>query len=91
MKGSKRYPYRIHIRDPELSTLLKLISKRRSVKIPNKSIAIKLGKKLRPIRKDIFIGFDERNSHSFFSLEPKLDLEFLEIGKGYDFIFKNIF
>ena len=88
------YPYRIRIVDPELANLLKGLSKSRAVKIPNVGMAIKLGKKLKPIRKDVFIGTDNRYYKSCISLPPNLYLDFKPAyakKKGFDFTFKPFF
>jgi len=88
------YPYRIRIVDPELANLLKALSKSRAVQIPNISLAIKAGKKLKNIRKDVFIGTDNRHYKSCISLPPDLSLDFKPAygkKKGYDFTFKPFF
>ena len=85
------YPFRIRVSDPELANVLKLMSRCRAVQIPNSSVARKAGIKLRPIRRDVFIGTDNRYYKSFISLPPELDLEYVPKGKAYDFIFKSIF
>ena len=91
MSKGTLYPFRVRIKDPELATVLKMVSQRRAAKIKTPSIARKAGHKLKPIRKDVFIGSDNRYYRSFISLPPELDLECIPKGKGYDFIFKNIF
>jgi len=85
------YPYKIRINDPDLVGVLKLVSSRRAVRIPNIKTAQRAGIKLKPIRRDIFIGTDNRYYKSFIGLPPEIDLDFIKKGKGYDFIFKNIF
>ena len=77
--------------DPELCRILKLMSVRRAVRIPEKNTAIRLGKKLKPIRESVFIGFDNRYYRSFIALNPDTDLFFKEIGSAFDFEFKKIF
>ena len=85
------YPFRIRVTDPELANVLIMVNNRRAAKIPKPGLARMAGQKLKPIRKDIFIGCDNRHYKSFIALPPELDLEFIPKGKGYDFIFKNIF
>lgn len=88
------YPFRLRVKDPELGELLKSLSKNRAVKIPNVSLAIKAGRKLQPIRKEVFIGTDNRYYKSYISLPPELILDFKPAygkKKGYDFIFKSLF
>ncbi len=88
------YPFRVRITDPELVNLLKALSKNRAVKISNVSLAIKAGQKLKPIRKDVFIGTDNRYYKSFISLPPELLLEVKPAygkKKGFDFLFKPLF
>ena len=87
---NNQYPYRIRINDPELVNVLKIVSVKRSARIPNKQVAIKMGKKLKPVRRDVFLGFDNRYYRSFIGLPPNLDLEYIPVGKGYDFIFKTL-
>ena len=85
------YPFRVRINDPELAQVLIMVNKRRATKIPNPGTARRAGLKLKPIRKDVFIGCDNRHYKSFIALPPELDLDIIKKGKGYDFIFKNIF
>lgn len=88
------YPYRIRVTDPELANLLKALSKSRAVKISNVGLAIKAGRKLKPIRKDVFIGTDNRHYKSVISLPTDLILDFKPAygkKKGYDFTFKPFF
>ena len=88
------YPYRVRVTDPELANLLKALSVNRAVKIPNVSLAIKAGRKLKPIRKDVFIGTDNRYYKSVISLPIDLKLDFKPAygkKKGFDFIFKPFF
>ena len=89
-KGSL-YPFRVRIKDPDLAQVLKMVSERRASSIKKPGTARKAGHKLKPIRKDIFIGHDNRYYRSFISLPPEIDLECLPKGKAYDFIFKNTF
>ncbi len=88
------YPFKVRVVDPELSNLLQALSKKRAVKIPNVGLAIKAGKKLKPIRMDVFIGTDNRYYKSYISLPPELNLDFKPAygkKKGFDFIFKPLF
>ena len=90
MKGSI-YPFKIRIKDPILANTFKMLSQKRAVKIPNKQIAIRIGKKLKPVRRDIFLGFDNRYYRSFLALPPNFDMDFTVNGEVYDFIIKPIF
>jgi len=89
-KGSI-YPFKVRIKDPELARVLIMVNERRASKILDPGTARKAGIKLKPIRKDVFIGCDNRYYKSFIALPPELDLDIIKKGKGYDFIFKNIF
>jgi len=85
------YPFKVRIKDPQLAGVLKMVSTKRAVRIPNNNVAKRAGIKLKPIRRDVFIGTDNRYYKSFIGLPPELDLEFIKKGNSYDFIFKNIF
>lgn len=85
------YPFKITITDPELANVLRIVSQRRSAKLPNKKVAIRAGFALQPIRKDIHIGPDSKIKRSLISLLPDMDLECKPRSNGYDFIFKHIF
>jgi len=85
------YPFKVRINDPDLAGVLKMVSTRRSAIIPNIKTAQRAGIKLKPIRRDVFIGSDNRYYKSVIALNPKFDLEFVKKGKGYDFVFKSIF
>ena len=90
MKGRKRkvnvYPFRIRANEPTLEKLLDRLAKDRTVTIcSDKSFIRKLGYKIKPIRSDIFIGFDFKTYDSNISLKnPQIRIE----KKGKDFIFK---
>ena len=75
MKGSI-YPFKIRIQDPVLANTLKILSKRRAVKVVDVTMANKIKKKLKPVRRDIFWGPDRRYSRSFIALDPKFDMDF---------------
>lgn len=89
-KGSL-YPFKVRVNNPELARVLIMVNERRATKIPNPGTARRAGIKLKPIRRDVFIGCDNRHYKSFIALPPQLDLDVIKKGKGYDFIFKNIF
>jgi hypothetical protein len=80
------YPFRIRIVDPELERIMNRLAKDRTVTMhSDKSYIRKLSWKVKPIRKDIFIGFDTRTYDSNISLKnPQIRIE--KIGK--DFVFK---
>jgi len=80
------YPYRIRINDPDLERIMNRLAKDRTVTINSNKIYVrKLSWKLKPIRRDIFIGFDTRTCDSNISLKnPEIKIE----KKGKDFIFK---
>ena len=78
------YPFKVRIKDPQLAGILKMVNQKRAVKIPDIKTAQRAGIKLKPIRRDIFIGTD-------IALPPEIDLDFIKKGNSYDFIFKNIF
>lgn len=80
------YPYRIRIKDPSIEKILDELAKDRTVTITDdKTSLLKLAHKMKPIRKDIFIGFDRKNYDSNISLKKK-DLKIEK--KGKDYIFK---
>jgi len=85
------YPFKVRIKDPQLAGILKMVNQKRAVKIPDIKTAQRAGIKLKPIRRDIFIGTDNRYYKSFIALPPEIDLDFIKKGNSYDFIFKNIF
>jgi len=85
------YPFKITVNNQELARVLILVNKRRATKIPDAGTARRAGQKLKPIRKDIFIGSDNRYYKSFIALPPQMDMEFKKKGKSYEFVFKNIF
>jgi hypothetical protein len=80
------YPFRIRITEPNLERMMDRLTKDRTVTIKSdKSDVRKLSWKLKPIRTDIFIGFDTRTYDSNISLKnPEIRIE----KKGKDFIFK---
>jgi len=80
------YPYRIRITEPDLEKILDRLAKDRTVTIcDNKTYLKKLSYKVKPIRKDIFIGFDTKTYDSNISLKnPQISI----IKKGKDYIFK---
>lgn len=88
------YPYKIRVTDPGLERILRRISHDRTVTINgNKNSVRKLGYKIRPIRKDIFIGYDYSTGESNISLKnPFLHLELEKTKtkktKSKNFIFK---
>jgi len=86
-KGSL-YPFKVRIKDPEMCKVFLIVNQRRSSKIPSNSVALKIGKKIKPIRKDIYLGQDRRYNRSFIALPPELDLVSIKKGSAYDFIFK---
>ena len=80
------YPYRIRITEPNLEKIMDRLTKDRTVTVHSeKSYIRKLSWKMKPIRRDIFIGFDTRTYDSNISLKnPEIRIE--KIGK--DFIFR---
>ena len=76
-----KYPYRLRIKDPELNKILTRLAHDRTVTINgDKSALKKLSYKISPIRKDIFIGWDNRTYESNISLKnPMLKLEMEKI------------
>ena len=80
------YPYRIRVKDPALERILDLLAENRTVTIcDNKEYIRKLGYKFKPIRKNIFIGFDHKTMDSNISLKnPSIKIE----KQGRDYIFK---
>jgi len=80
------YPYKIRITEPNLEKLLDRLAKDRTVTIKkDKSDIRKISWKIKPIRDDIFIGFDMRTYDSNISLKnPQIRIE----KKGKDFIFR---
>lgn len=88
------YPFRVRITDPDLEKYFKILKVNRSVFVDNKSDITKLGHKLRPIRKDIFIGPDRSFTRSCVALPPDLDFDIKPAygnKKGFDIIFKSLF
>lgn len=85
------YPFKINVYDADLIKIFKQLSRTRAAKIPSHNVAIKLGIKLKPIRKDIFLGTDNRYYNSFIALPPELELDFKEEKKRFQAIFKSIF
>jgi len=53
-----KYPFKITIKDDEMQKVFIRLMTDRNCKLPNKNMAKKLGWKLKPIRKDIFIARD---------------------------------
>lgn len=89
-----KYPYRVRVVDPELCELLKTVSRKRAAKITDQGLARKAGIKLKPVRRDVFIGTDNRHYRSYIALPPELELDFKPAygnKKGLDFYFKSIF
>jgi hypothetical protein len=80
------YPYKIRIKEPDLEKLMDRLTKDRTLTVGcDKNNIRKLGHKFKPIRQDIFIGFDSKTYNSNISLiNPMLKIE----KKGKDFIFK---
>jgi len=81
------YPYRIrNITDPDLRRIMDILEKDRTITLTkNKKPINKLKYKLRPIRRDIFIGFDMLTYDSNISLKnPLLQIEH----RKNDYIFK---
>ena len=80
------YPYRTRIKEPNLEKLMDRLLKDRTLTVGcNKNDIRKLGYKLKPIRQDIFIGFDSKTYESNISIKnPFLKME----KKGKDYIFK---
>ena len=81
------YPYRIIV-PKEYDPILERLKKDRTVTLhDNKKVLKSLGWKLKPIRKDIFIGFDKKTYESNISLKNPL-IE-LERTKNYNWVFKH--
>jgi len=88
------YPYKLRIfdNDKEMQNILSRLCKDRTVTISkNKNILKSMGWKLKPIRNDIFIGFDLRKYDSNVSLKnPMVHIDIVEYKekKFKDFVFK---
>jgi hypothetical protein len=80
------YPYRVRISEPNLEKLLDRLAKDRTVTVcDDKSAIKKLSYKIKPMRKDFFVGFDMKTYDSNISIKnPQIRIE----KKGKDFIFK---
>ena len=80
------YPYRIRVYDIRTEkTLDRLMHDRTATIEGDKNFMKKLGHQIRPIRKDIFIGYDLKYRQSNISLKnPFLKME----KKNKDYIFK---
>lgn len=85
MKGNI-YPFTVRAKDPTMENLLNILKKDRTVTVStNKFWIKKLSYKIKPIRKDIFIGFDRKTYDSNISIKNP----FIKIDKnGKDFIFR---
>jgi hypothetical protein len=80
------YPYRIRIKEPNLEKILDRLAKDRTVTIKGDKAGLKkISYKIKPIRDDIFIGWDGKTYDSNISLKnPLLKIE----KKGKDYVFK---
>jgi hypothetical protein len=80
------YPFRIRVTEPNLEKLLDRLAKDRTVTVcDDKTYLKRLSYKVKPIRADVFIGFDMKTADSNISLKnPQIRIE----KKGKDFIFK---
>lgn len=83
---SKIYPFTIRAKDPCIENLLNMLAKDRTITVSNDKVWIKkLSYKIKPIRKDMFVGFDKKTFDSNISIKNP----FIKIEKnGKDFIFK---
>lgn len=83
------YPYKIRIRDEEIDKILTRLAHDRTVTLKESgNHLMKLGQKLRPIRKDIFIGVDRNTLEKNISIKnPMLKLEKDEFKKLWTFRF----
>ena len=78
-----RYPFKIRIDDPELDKYLSRLAKDRTVTINgNKNAVKKFSYMIRPIRKDIFIGWDKKTYESNISLKHPMLKFTIEQEKG---------
>lgn len=85
MKGrGSVFPYKIRVTDPQLEMVLKRLAKNRASPVEDRGTARLLGKKLKPIRKNIFMGADRNYYKTFVALPPEINIE---IDKK-DFIFR---
>ena len=86
-----QYPYKIRIKDQELDKIVSRLANDRTVTISGNKSPIRLfNQKIRPIRDDIFIGYDRKTYESNISLKnPFLSLSSKKNGKKHykDFTF----
>jgi hypothetical protein len=72
-----KYPFKLKTNDTELNQILTILAHDRTVTVNGSKRAVKLlGYKIKPIRKDIFIGWDFRTKDTNISLKnPMLKME----------------
>ena len=87
------YPYRIRTVDKDIiSHLSKLLENPKSVvPLVDKNVSLKLGHKLSPIRKDIFIGRDNHTRKRRLGIDDMVKIERKKWKNGFDFIFTKKF
>jgi len=74
MKGEV-FPFKIRVKDPELNMVFQRLAKDRAASIKDRRIAIRIGCKLKPIRRNIWLGSDRKYDRTFIALPPGLELE----------------
>ena len=86
------FPYRIRIKDPEMIRVLKILQQKRAVNVNDGNLTRRIGKKVSPIRKEIYIGIDKRYKRSFVALSPNIKTIEIKPVKGFktlsDVVFK---
>ena len=87
------YPYRIRTTDKDIIfPLLKLLKNPKiTVPLGNKNVSLKLGHKLSPIRKDVFIGRDNFTRKRRLGIDDMIKIEKKKWKNGFDFIFTKKF
>lgn len=86
------FPYRIRIVDPGMMQVLRILQKNRVAAIRDGNISKRLGRKLKPIRQDIYFGMDKRYKRSFVALSHNIEDISIKPAfsnkKGFDIVFK---
>ena len=83
------YPYRIRTTDKDIIDPLMKLLKNPKITIPieTKSVSLKLGHKLSPIRKDVFLGRDNFTRKRRLGIDSMIKIEKKKWKNGFDFVF----
>ena len=85
------YPFKIRINNPELMKIMERVEHNRIVELPSRSLSTMITWKLKPIRPDLVLGYDNRYQKTYFALKPFVTLQTKKNNKSMDLIFKKLF